>query len=149
MVTPGRALAFDVGRKLIGVAVGQRDAGTARAIATVEVRGGEFDWSAIDRLVAEWQPEWFVVGLPLTLDGGEQPMSTFARRFAEMIAQRHASPAHLVDERHSSREASRRFARQRADGVARRKHAAAIDALAAQVILETWLAQPDEGMLSP
>lgn len=143
MVTPGRALAFDVGRKLVGVAVGQRDAGTARALATVEARGGDFDWAAIDDLVADWQPECFVVGLPLALDGGEQPMTAFARRFAEALSQRHARPTHLVDERHSSQEASRRFARQRAAGVARRKHAAAIDALAAQVILENWLATAD------
>ena len=149
MITPGRALAFDVGRKLIGVAVGQRDAGTARALATVDARGGEFDWAAIDDLVADWQPECFVVGLPLALDGGEQPMSAFARRFAESLARRHARPAHLVDERHTSQEASRRFALQRALGAARRKHAAGIDALAAQIILENWLAQPDGAATTP
>ncbi len=143
MITPGRALAFDVGRKLIGVAVGQRDAGTARALATVDARGGDFDWPAIDGLVADWQPECFVVGLPLALDGSEQAMSAFARRFADTLARRHARPAHLVDERHTSQEASRRFARQRAQGSAKRKHAAGIDALAAQIILEAWLAQPE------
>jgi putative Holliday junction resolvase len=47
---------------------------------------------------------------------------------------------HLVDERNTSREAARRFAAQRASGAARRKDAAAIDALAAQIILEGWLA---------
>lgn len=141
MITPGRALAFDVGRKLVGVAVGQRDAGTARALATVDARGGDFDWNAIDDLVADWQPECFVVGLPLALDGAEQPMSVLARRFADTLARRHARPAHLVDERHTSQEASRRFANERARGTARRKHAAEIDALAAQIILEGWLAQ--------
>lgn len=142
LTTPGRALAFDVGRKLIGVAVGQRDAGTARALTTVEARAGDFDWGAIDHLVAEWQPACFVVGLPLALDGGDQPMTTFARGFADAIARRHALPVHLVDERHSSQEASRRFARQRAAGAVRRKHAAVLDALAAQIILENWLAMP-------
>lgn len=143
MSTPGRALGFDVGRKLIGVAVGQRDVGTARALATVPARGGDFDWAAIDGLVSDWQPECFVVGLPLALDGAEQPMSAFARRFADALARRHARPAHLVDERHTSQEASRRFARARALGGAKRKHAADLDALAAQIILENWFAQPD------
>jgi putative Holliday junction resolvase len=80
-----------------------------------------------------------VVGLPLTLDGGEQPMSRRARAFATQLEQRYQRPAHLVDERDTSREAARRFAQQRASGAAKRKDAAEIDALAAAIILEAWL----------
>ncbi len=136
----GSVLAFDVGRRIVGVAIGHRLTGTARALVAVPARNGTTDWDAIAKLVREWQPDAFVVGLPLALDGGEQPMSVFARAFGDELQKRFARPVHAVDERHTSREAARRFAAQRAAGTAKRKHADAIDALAAQIILESWLA---------
>lgn len=138
----GPVLAFDVGKRIIGVAIGHRATGTARALTTINHQNGAIDWIAIDALVTEWQPDTFVIGLPLALDGGEQEMTRYARAFGKKLAQRHARVVHEVDERYTSQEASRRFAAQRAQGVAKRKHAAAIDALAAQIILEAWLAAP-------
>jgi len=129
------ALAFDVGTRVIGVAIGNRLSGSARALTTL----APGDWTGVDALVAEWRPDAFVVGLPLTLDGGEQAMSKRARAFATQLEQRYPRPVHLVDERNTSREAARRFAQQRASGAAKRKDAAAIDALAAAIILEAWL----------
>lgn len=135
---PGPVLGFDFGMRLIGVAVGQRLTGSARALESV----ASGDWARLDALVADWNPDALVVGLPLALDGGEQPMSRAARAFAAELERRHARPVHLVDERHTSAEAARRFAARRAAGSARRKHAAALDALAAEIILETWFAEP-------
>jgi putative holliday junction resolvase len=132
----GTALAFDVGTRLIGIAVGNRISASARALTTAAAN----DWTRIDALVADWRPDRFVVGLPLALDGAEQPMTRTARAFAHELERRYRLPVDLVDERHTSGEAARRFAQQRASGAARRKDAAAIDALAAQIILESWLA---------
>jgi putative Holliday junction resolvase len=132
----GTALAFDVGTRLVGIAVGNSISASARPLAAL----GADDWAKLDALVADWRPDHLVVGLPLALDGGEQPMSRRARAFAEALRQRYAKPVHLVDERNTSREAARRVAARRASGAARRKDAAAIDALAAQIILESWLA---------
>lgn len=140
--TAGYLLAFDVGTRMIGVAIGHPLTGTARALATVNVRQGKVDWNAIDGLVREWQPVAFVIGLPLALDGGEQEMTGHARAFGARLGQRYARPVHESDERFTSKEAARRFAAQRADGTAKRKHGAAIDALAAQIILESWFSSP-------
>jgi putative Holliday junction resolvase len=134
----GSLLAFDYGTRRIGIAVGSPLSG-ARALTVVEHAGGEPDWRKIDALLREWQPAALVVGLPLSTDGGIQAMTGFARDFADALSARHALPVHLVDERYSSLEASRRFAARRASGTARRKDAAALDAVAAQIILETWL----------
>lgn len=134
----GSALAFDFGTRLVGVAIGHRLSASARALTTF----ANGDWTKLDALIAEWRPEHLVVGLPLALDGSEQPMSRAAREFATALTRRYARAVHLVDERYTSGEAARRFAAQRANGSARRKDAAAIDALAAQIILESWLAQP-------
>ncbi|MDO1529108.1 Holliday junction resolvase RuvX [Fulvimonas sp. R45] len=144
------AFGFDVGSKLVGVAVGNRLTATARALSTVAMRDGEPDWTALDALRAQWQPDTLVVGLPLALDGAEQPASRLARRFAERLRARYRTPVALVDERHSSQEAARRFAGARAAGLKRRRDAARIDAVAAAVILERWLADappaPDSSM---
>ncbi|MEI7036101.1 Holliday junction resolvase RuvX [Fulvimonas yonginensis] len=133
-------LGFDVGSRLIGVAVGNRVTASARALAVVPVQSGGPDWPRLDALQREWQPDTLVVGLPLTLDGAEQPASRLARRFAEHLRQRYRTPVVLVDERHSSQEAARRFAEARAAGARRRSDADRIDAEAAAVILERWLA---------
>jgi len=133
-------LGFDFGTRFIGVAVGNRLSG-ARALTTV-THTGEPDWKRIDTLIADWRPPYLVVGLPLSLDGNEQPMSRAARGFAASLEARYHVPVRLVDERHSSLEASRRFAAQRKQGNARRKDAAALDAIAAGIILEHWFAQP-------
>lgn len=130
------ALGFDFGTRVIGVAVGNPLTG-ARALATV-TNGAEPDWRRIDALVGEWRPSDLIVGLPLTLDGNEQAIAKSARAFAATLGERYKLPVRLVDERLTSVEASRRFAAQRASGTARRKDAAALDAIAASIILESW-----------
>jgi putative Holliday junction resolvase len=133
-------LGFDVGSRLIGVAVGNRVTASARALAVVPVHEGGPDWSRLDDFHRQWLPDTLVVGLPLALDGTEQPASRLARRFAEHLRQRYKAPVALVDEQHSSQEAAQRFAEGRRAGARRRSDAAAIDAEAAAVILERWLA---------
>jgi putative holliday junction resolvase len=140
------ALGFDVGSKLIGVAVGNRVTASARGITTIAMRNETPDWVALDALRSEWLPDTLVVGLPLTLEGEEQPASKRARRFADSLRERYRVPVMLVDERNSSREAAQRFAHARAAGLKRRSDAGHIDAEAAAVILERWL---HEGTAAP
>jgi putative Holliday junction resolvase len=132
---------FDVGTKLVGVAIGNRLTSSARALAAIAVRDGEPDWVRLDGLQREWQPDTFVVGLPVTLSGEEQPMTRTARRFAARLTERYGVAVAFADERNSSKEAARRFADARAVGLKRKRDAATIDADAAAVILEAWLAR--------
>lgn len=133
-------LGFDYGSRAIGVALGNRLTRTARPLEVLRNGDGGPDWSACDALVQRWQPDTLVVGLPLTLDGGEQKASRAARAFAAALEQRYRLPVRFADERNSSQEAARRFAARRAAGLAKKKHAENIDALAAEVITESWLA---------
>lgn len=134
-------LGFDYGARCIGVASGNRISRSARPLAPLPAQAGQPDWPRVDALLAEWKPEALIVGLPLTLDGGEQAVTRGARAFADTLTRRSGLPVHLIDERHTSQEAARRFAAQRAAGSARRRDAANIDSLAAAVILESWLTQ--------
>lgn len=136
-------LGFDVGARRIGVAVGSVLSGGARELAVVDVHDGRIDWLRIERLLREWQPDRLLVGDPRTLDGGDQPARQAAHRFAREAAARFALPVALIDERRSSIEAAQRFARARASGEKRRRDAQQLDAMAAAVIVERWLQQPD------
>ncbi len=144
----GVLLGFDFGGRRIGVAVGQGITGTASALAVVGNGQGGPDWSAIDRLVREWKPGALVVGLPLTLGGDEQPVSVAARAFAGHLGDRYHLPVSCQDERYSSRHAAQAFVQARGRGEARRKDAALLDAQAARIILESFLAQQAAADLS-
>jgi putative holliday junction resolvase len=138
----GTVLGFDVGARRIGVAVGSAFGHGARALAVIDVHGEQVDWAAVDRLHREWRPDGCIVGDPMTLDGGDQPIRVRARAFAQALHARYRVPVVMVDERASSIEAAQRFAVDRAAGRRRRRDAAALDAVAAAVIVERWLAAP-------
>ncbi len=142
----GTVLGFDVGARRIGVAVGSAFGHGARALAVIDVHGHGPDWASIDRLRSEWRPDGLIVGDPMALDGGDQPIRLRAHAFARELAQRYGLPVVLMDERMSSIEAAQRFASDRAEGRKRRRDAEALDAVAAAVIIERWLASPDDGL---
>jgi putative Holliday junction resolvase len=145
----GTVLGFDVGSRRIGVAVASAFGQGARALAVVDVHGHGPDWVALDRLRAEWRPDGLIVGDPMTLDGGDQPIRQAAHAFAAQLRTRYALPVVLVDERASSIEAAQRFAADRAQGRRKRRDAAALDAVAAAVIVERWLAAPQDALAVP
>ncbi|NUO77940.1 MAG: Holliday junction resolvase RuvX [Lysobacter sp.] len=142
----GTVLGFDVGSRRIGVAVGSAFGHGARALAVVDVHGHGPDWNAIDRLRGEWRPDGLIVGDPMTLEGGDQPARARAHAFARELHARYQLPVVLVDERASSIEAAQRFAADRAEGRKRRRDAEALDAVAAAVIVERYLAAPDDAI---
>ena len=149
MKLDGTLLAFDVGAQRIGVAVGSALGAGARGIAVVDMRDDQPDWPAIEKLRREWMPAGLIVGDPMTLDGGDQPIRKLAQAFARELQARTGLPVAMIDERNSSQEAARRFAAQRAHGGRRRRDAELLDAEAAAVILERWLAAPQDATPVP
>ncbi len=143
----GTVLGFDVGARRIGVAVGSAFGHGARALAVIDVHHDTPDWNAIDKLHREWRPDGLVVGDPMTLEGGDQPIRQRAQAFARQLRARYALPVAMVDERASSIEAAQRFAVDRAEGRRKRRDAAALDAVAAAVIVERWFASPGDATL--
>ena len=127
-------LGFDHGTRNIGVAVGQTRTRTAQDLDTVARRGCVPDWDRISRHVADWQPDAFVVGLPLDSLGRETAMSREARRFGQSLAGRYNLEVHWVNEFLSSEAALELVSRQGRRGARGLK-----DQVAARLILETFL----------
>jgi putative holliday junction resolvase len=127
-------LGFDYGTAKIGGAVGQTFTATATPLATLRAVQQRPDWDAIGRLIAEWRPEALVVGLPFNMDDSEAEVAPRARRFARQLEGRYRLPVHLVDERLTSKEAASQLGRKP-------KRIEELDALAAKLILETWLSE--------
>jgi putative Holliday junction resolvase len=132
---------IDYGTRKIGVAVGQNITSTAMGIAVIAVRNGEVDWTELDKLVQRWKPGAFVVGMPYNMDGSESEMTVQANKFARKLTERYQRPCHPVDERLSTR-AAREITRNNAELLGKRyDDRAKVDAMAAQLLLESWFAQ--------
>jgi putative Holliday junction resolvase len=99
-------LAFDFGLKRVGVASGNTVLGSASALTTIS-DDGERRFTRIEALIAEWQPDALVVGVPFHPDGAEHDNTRRARRFARQLHGRFRLPVHEVDERYSTTEAAR------------------------------------------
>ncbi len=136
--TARSVLGFDFGTTRIGVAIGQTITGTAQPLAPIKAKEGIPNWDEIARVVEEWQPDAFVVGLPLDMDGAENEMCQRARKFAKRLHGRFNLPYYMVDERLSSYEAKGQVI---ARGGHRNFKENSVDGLAAQMILETWFAE--------
>ncbi|MCT6868298.1 MAG: Holliday junction resolvase RuvX, partial [Gilliamella apicola] len=102
-------IAFDFGTFSIGAAIGQDVTRTASPLCSFKARDGIPNWQAIEKILNEWQPDLLVVGLPLNMDGTEQPLTARARKFANRLHGRFGYQVQLQDERLSTVEAKSRI----------------------------------------
>ena len=124
-------LSFDFGSRRIGVATGNSLLRRAQPLTTVQAQG-DARFAAIARLIAEWQPDALVIGVPVHPDGAAHDNTRRARTFGRQLHGRFKLPVHEVDERYSTTEA---LAAGAGDA----------DAAAAAIILEQFLrALPDD-----
>nr|WP_113868215.1 Holliday junction resolvase RuvX [Brenneria salicis]NMN90442.1 putative Holliday junction resolvase [Brenneria salicis ATCC 15712 = DSM 30166]RBP60163.1 putative Holliday junction resolvase [Brenneria salicis ATCC 15712 = DSM 30166]RLM29973.1 Holliday junction DNA helicase RuvA [Brenneria salicis ATCC 15712 = DSM 30166] len=130
-------LAFDFGTKSIGVAIGQDITRTARPLTAFKAQEGIPDWQQVEKLLAEWRPDLVVVGLPLNMDGTEQPLTARARKFANRLHGRFGVQIALHDERLSTVEARAELFER---GGFRALDKGSVDAASAVIILESWFA---------
>lgn len=123
-------LCFDCGIKRIGTAVGQTITSTATALEIIKTINNKPDWDSISRLIKEWGPDRLIVGKPFHLDGSRQEMTNIAERFSRQLEGRYKIPVEMIEEQLSSYEARREL-----------KSTYDLDAVAARLILETWLSE--------
>ena len=157
--TGTRVVGIDLGQRRVGVAVSdsQRILATPHSVIT---RSGDpgADRRAIAGLVAQLDAGLVVVGLPLTLAGAHGPSASAAAAEAAALGTELAVPVVLLDERLTTVEADRRRrlppepigardgrgrakARSARPSAASRARRVGIDAVAATVLLQSWLDQ--------
>ncbi|MCK3658129.1 crossover junction endodeoxyribonuclease RuvA [Pasteurellaceae bacterium Pebbles2] len=128
-------IAFDFGTKSIGCAVGQSITGTAQALPAFKAQDGIPNWDHIEKCLKEWKPDCVVVGLPLNMDGTEQPLTARARKFANRLHGRFGIAVELQDERLTTTEARAEIFQR---GGYRALEKGKVDGISACLILESW-----------
>jgi putative Holliday junction resolvase len=129
-------MGFDFGTRSIGIATGQEVTGTASPLTSLKANEGIPDWVQLEKLLKEWQPDLLIVGLPLNMDGTEQEMTVRARKFGQRLHGRFGFQVEFKDERLTTTDAKARLFEQggyKALGKSR------VDAVSAQLILESWM----------
>lgn len=141
-MSSGRVLAFDFGINHIGVAVGNEDLGTAQALKAIKAQDGIPNETQLSEIFKQWQPDYLVVGLPINMDGTDEPMTPRARKFGHRLMSKYHLRVYFKDERLSSVAAKDEIFTHQGGYRALVKNKGRIDATAARVILESFF---DEG----
>ncbi len=131
-------MALDVGEKRIGVAVSDPLGMTAQGVKTIHHQGAAQALEEIDKILTEYEAKRVVVGLPLSMDGGESAQTERIHRFEAKLSKRFKKRATIVmwDERLSTMAAERTLLE--AD-VSRAKRKQVIDKMAAVILLQNYL----------
>ena len=132
----GRILALDLGKRRIGLALSDELRLTAQGLATLERANMRVDLARLSDLVTERGVVLILVGNPLHMDGSEGSQSGWAREFAEKLRGRTGLAVRMWDERLTTVEAERVL---RQSGISQQKRGAAVDRLAAVVLLQSYL----------
>jgi putative Holliday junction resolvase len=132
----GRILALDVGSKTIGRAVSDPLGITAQGLDTIRRKNKRTDFELLEHTIRNYDVREIVVGYPLRLSGAEGRQSEKVAAFAEELRRRFSLPIHLWDERLTSVQANR-LLREFELSIAKR--AAAVDRMAAVLILQSYL----------
>jgi len=141
----GTVLGIDYGERRIGVAVGELSLRIAHPVRTLHAASDRARLEQLAPLMQEWQPVLVIVGLPVHMDErehpGEHPLAARCRGFAHKLSNRFSVEVRMVDERLTSYAADQDLLAAHVPAHRRRQ---VLDQVAAQTILETFLAAHDQ-----
>ena len=132
-----RVLAIDYGDARTGIAISDASGSIVGRTTVIHSRRPQQTAEAIAALVQESGAERLVMGFPRNMDGTEGPRAEKARQFKALLEEASGLPVILWDERRSTIEA---HAILHAAGKKEKKHRVNVDAVAATLLLEGYLA---------
>jgi len=133
-----RILCLDVGDVRIGVAVSDSMRMIATPVEVIKRVGFGPDTRRVLALCQQYDTTLVLSGLPLNMDGTEQPLTARARKFANRIHGRFGVEVKLHDERLSTVEARSGLFEQ---GGYRALNKGKVDSASAVIILESYFEQ--------
>ena len=142
----GVTLAIDLGEKRVGIAVSDPLGILARPVTTITYRRQAELVDTLVGLVAEHAAEKVVVGLPKTLRNEIGPQAQRVLAFVDVLCRSVDVPIETWDERLTTAQASRLMSESQPRGrrgggtMKSRRPRGDLDALAAAVLLESYLA---------
>lgn len=138
--TPKMIMAFDFGTQKMGMAVGQSMIESANPLALFPMKDGIPNWDELLKIIRQYQPNLFLVGLPLNMDDTESELSARSRKFARRLRHQTNIETLMVDERLTTREAHGELEHYQALG---RGKKLAADSIAAALFIESWYRNPE------
>jgi len=132
-----RCLSLDIGDKTIGIAVSDPLGLTAQGIKTIRRTSNKTDLKELGELIAAYEVDTLVIGLPKHMNGTEGERCELVRKFAAKILDAYPAVKQIFwDERLSTVAAEKSLI---AADVSRKKRRKVIDKMAAVYILQGYL----------
>ena len=131
-----RILAIDYGRKRIGLAISDPLGMMAHSLETLHSRSLRKDLAHLQGIIQDKDVHLLVVGNPIHMNGTASEMSVEAEAFAARLSEHSGVPYRMWDERMTSQEAGHML---RETG-RKAQRDGGVDRLAAQIILDSFLA---------
>ena len=122
-------VAFDYGTKKIGVAVGQTETYTSSPLQIIYNEHEKTNWSEINILIDEWNPDLILVGKPINMDGTESNIMKRVDNFFKKLEKISNVDCEYIDERLTTFEAKEILGEDRV---------AEVDAHAAKILIDNW-----------
>lgn len=132
---PQTILAFDVGLKRTGVAVGQTLTKTAQPAANLAVKNGQLPWQQLDELINTWQPHLCVVG---DSKSDDPHLNKLTRRLIHYLQSHHRLSVTRIDEAYTTASANQELD---GSGLNIQRKTELRDQLAACLILESYFSE--------
>ena len=132
-----RFLVIDFGTQYLGIATAQMLTQSAAPLAPLKAKDGVPNWQELEELLAKWQPDVLLIGMPLNMDGSINEITLRANKFRNRLAEKFQLPVFGVDERLSSFAAKEHLLGQGRQ--AKNFKADNVDGEAAVCIFQTWL----------
>jgi putative Holliday junction resolvase len=132
-------LAFDFGKRRVGVGLGVPETHTATPLTTIAYRHQDTLWREIHTLIETWNPQLLLVGMPTRDDGKAANLEKPIKLFAATLKKRYDLPIEFINEQLTSLEAIDRLKQQRQNGRKKKVQKMEIDRQAAAILIENWL----------
>ena len=132
----GKMIGVDYGDVRTGVASSDLLGLMASAVATIKPGGMRNTAVEVAKIAKKQNAVGIVVGLPKNMDGSEGPRADVVRAFVDLLKAETDLPIYFEDERMTTMEANRFLSATETFGKKRKEK---VDALSAELILQSWL----------
>jgi putative Holliday junction resolvase len=132
-----KIMAIDYGDARTGIAISDPLGMMAGFTTVIHAYTPEKTAAGVKELIAQHRVEELVMGFPKNMDGSEGPRASLYREFAALLEQETGLKPILWDERRTTVDAHRILSQNNVRGKKRKE---TVDAVAASLILEAYLA---------